>query len=286
MQEVGELQAGEALDYAFGLRIDQQEGERRVQHGGAMFGYRAQLSIYPDRGFGVAVLCNLATADPGRRAARVAALRLGGAQPPSTDSVVTSAASSDERPAMALRSESLERWVGDYSLGPGVALTIRPEAGRLETGRLEMVDPDGASVALEALSEHEFRLADESGPFSSEVQFADGEDGPRMSVMLGGSRRELVPLPERAKGSDLDQWVGSYRSEELAATAQIARDSGRLTYQIGMLPPRPLTTRVDRTIALPGMVGQGEGAADQPVAAFVLDAGRVQGIRFTRVKPD
>src|SRR5207244_3147546 len=46
------------------------------EHGGSWGGYRAQLLRFPDQHFSVACLCNLANANPERRALRVADILL------------------------------------------------------------------------------------------------------------------------------------------------------------------------------------------------------------------
>lgn len=63
MQERGVLEDGDTLDYAFGLRIDEHRGLRRIGHGGSSAGYRASLAFYPEAGVGVVVLSNHADRD-------------------------------------------------------------------------------------------------------------------------------------------------------------------------------------------------------------------------------
>jgi CubicO group peptidase (beta-lactamase class C family) len=58
--------------YGFGWSIDRLDGHRRVQHGGALPGFRAQMSRYPDEGLTVIVLTNASQADPGRIESEVA----------------------------------------------------------------------------------------------------------------------------------------------------------------------------------------------------------------------
>ena len=49
MQTVGALNNGEKRDYASGLIIGEYKGLRRVSHGGAWAGYRAELARFPNR---------------------------------------------------------------------------------------------------------------------------------------------------------------------------------------------------------------------------------------------
>src|SRR6266403_2950200 len=72
LQEPGKLNSGKTLDYAKGLFVGQYRGLRFVDHGGSWGGYRAQLLRFPEQHFSVAGLCNLAKANPEKRAHEVA----------------------------------------------------------------------------------------------------------------------------------------------------------------------------------------------------------------------
>jgi len=76
LQERGKLNDGKVLEYAKGLFVHDYRGLRTVEHGGSWGGYRAQLLRFPDQHVSVACLCNLANANPERRAIRVADILL------------------------------------------------------------------------------------------------------------------------------------------------------------------------------------------------------------------
>ncbi len=73
----GTLEDGTKLTYAFGLSVDTYQGLRRVEHGGALVGYRAQITRFPEKHFSVTVLCNSSAALPGDLSSRVAEIYLG-----------------------------------------------------------------------------------------------------------------------------------------------------------------------------------------------------------------
>ncbi len=68
----GVLTGGDTLSYALGLGHATYRGLPTVRHGGAFVGFRAELIRFPEQRFSVICLCNLATANPGRLAERVA----------------------------------------------------------------------------------------------------------------------------------------------------------------------------------------------------------------------
>jgi CubicO group peptidase (beta-lactamase class C family) len=138
----GILNSGKTIPYALGLMVADYRGVRRVSHGGAWAGYRAELMRFPEQHTSVAVLCNLGTSAPSARAARIADILLAGqlasasadASPPGrrTDSVNSS-------PRPGLSALQLQEYAGQFVVPEldvvltvavdSTGLTIRPPAG-------------------------------------------------------------------------------------------------------------------------------------------------------------
>lgn len=274
LQVRGRLNGGDELDYAFGLRIDEYEGHRRVQHGGAMFGYRAQLSRFPDEKLTVAALCNLASADPGARVSHVVDLILGKDE-----------TSPRERPSaapepIALSSAEIERVTGEYEIRPGFWV------GMVETGgELHLRAPNDETYELVPLSDSRFHVVHPPSFITgSQIRFTSTANGSAIELEVNGDDAVDERLATRTDDPKVHgAWVGSFWSEELAATAVIESDDEGLTYQIGFLDPRPLVVRTDGIVSVPGFRANGKRDADGTVDSFVVDAGRVRGIEFIRV---
>ena len=179
LQGRGRLRDGEELSYAFGLTLDEYEGHRRVQHGGAMFGYRAQLSRFPDKQLTVAVLCNLASADPARRASQVADLFLPGAEQTSLapeGGVVYNA----EAPTVQLTTAQLDAWVGDYFVN-GAILEVTADRGGL------LVTSPVGDLVLAPLSDTEFRLTEDQPPITDpRIRFTRTGDELSLAIEIAG----------------------------------------------------------------------------------------------------
>jgi CubicO group peptidase (beta-lactamase class C family) len=77
VQTPGALNNGKPLTYAWGLQLGSYRGQRIVEHGGSLGGYRAHLLRFPDQHLTVACLCNLASIAPGGLARQVADIALG-----------------------------------------------------------------------------------------------------------------------------------------------------------------------------------------------------------------
>lgn len=58
------LAGGSSYPYGFGWGIDEQRGQRLIEHGGSWQGFRASIARYVERGLTVVALANLAQADP------------------------------------------------------------------------------------------------------------------------------------------------------------------------------------------------------------------------------
>jgi CubicO group peptidase (beta-lactamase class C family) len=79
MQTAGRLNDGKAHEYGLGLSVGTYGGLRRVSHGGAWAGYRAELMRFPDQHTSVIALCNVSNSQPTMLAESVAAAWLAGA---------------------------------------------------------------------------------------------------------------------------------------------------------------------------------------------------------------
>lgn len=68
------LAGGRSYPYGFGWSFAEQRGERVIEHGGSWQGFRAAIARYPERRLAVAVLTNLAQAEPEAMAHAIAGI--------------------------------------------------------------------------------------------------------------------------------------------------------------------------------------------------------------------
>ncbi|MEE2636728.1 MAG: serine hydrolase domain-containing protein [Acidobacteriota bacterium] len=278
LQERGVLSSGQTLSYAFGLTIDEYGRHRRVQHGGSMFGYRAQLSRFPDVQLTVAVLCNLAGADPGARANQVEDLFL-----PREER--TGPSRREERVREPIRLDpirltltQLDAWAGEYEFVSGVVYDIARDGDNLVANT-----PNGP-LTLIPVSDSEFRLA-ESRPSHTDsvVRFREVNGERSLGVEISGNYFTAIRVPTRVTDpARLTAWVGAYRSEELDATAVIRLEAGQLTYHVGSADREAAVVRGEASLFLRGLQAEGEFGDGGRVDTFVVNTGRVRGIRFWR----
>jgi CubicO group peptidase (beta-lactamase class C family) len=130
IHQTGSLNSGKPLTYAYGLQISEYRGQRVVEHGGSLGGYRAHLMRFPDSRTSVAALCNFGTSDPGTRARRVAdhVLRDTFKQPVPTSSTAASSTRASE-PAVTVTADRLRELAGQYHSDEAAATFVVDVAG-------------------------------------------------------------------------------------------------------------------------------------------------------------
>jgi CubicO group peptidase (beta-lactamase class C family) len=266
--------SGPTQAYAIGLNVGTLRGLRVVSHGGSWAGYRGHFLRFPDQHFAVATFCNLSTSGPDSLARKVAGVYLADKMQPDSATIwatALDAASRAEVPAAELRSRvgvwrNVERGevrrtrlVGDtlFSLGGGERTRIVPLGG----GR--------------------FR----AGP-GTEIRFEG--DTPTPSQMIVRTTGETVTYTRADSAqltpAQLAEYAGDYRSEEVEATHSWKLEKGQLVVyadgrRLGVLEPsyRDGFTRGGNVIDV-------QRDAKGRITGYVVEAGRVRHLRFTRLR--
>ncbi len=138
----------------------------------------------------------------------------------------------------------------------------------------------GAGFELVPVAEDRFRIRE----VSVDVRFqAVGDEPVRMVTVQRDGRREYERVqPAEYTSAELAAFAGTYYSEELDAEYRIFLRDAELKVQRGRGQPIPLRTTLEDEFTLSGdRVMFRRDERGRP-ASFVLDAGRVRGIRFVR----
>lgn len=266
----GTLNDGSRIDYAVGITHGTYRGVPTVNHGGADAGYRSMFLRFPEQKFGVAVLCNLASANPGLLAQRIADVYLGDtlkpvAAPPAPDS-------SAEVPVSA---EALAAVAGLYWNDP----YSPPRRFEVREGRLHSLTPP---LPLKSLGGGRF-VAMTGPPVTVSFEIANGR-ATRARVAPPGAPVEDLPRvePFAPSSAALAEFAGVYRSDEIETVYRMVVRDGLLRLERLKAPAAPLTPFVaDTFTGQPGMFRfvRGDGGR---VTGFVLDGGRVRKMTFTK----
>jgi hypothetical protein len=208
MEEPGQLNDGTRLNYAAGLEINRYRGLRVVEHAGEDAGYKAHLGRFPDQHFATALLCNVGNIAPATLTRKIA------------DIYLSNAFTSDAtHPVAALTPQP-----GEQELASRAGVYLERDAGdrifvvSLNGGKLQgSVGLYGKGSAMAAIGGGRFGYPDFP---RTEVAFQEGgsdENAIEVTTYMDGRKAHhyvRVP-PFKPTDSELEQYVGTYRGEEV-----------------------------------------------------------------------
>jgi len=264
LQTRGRLNDGFEIAYARGLQLLDYRGIREVSHGGATAGYRAYLARFPDDRVSVAVLCNVSTADPSRLAHGVA-------------EVVLDRQPRPVEPAVKVPAGHLAPKVGLYrNSSTDAVLRVAMNQEHLTIGGANG-DP------LLPLGAGQFRVGDTSARVVFEP---DGSVMPLRVTLEGtGSRPSMFERVAQAEPgvTQLAEYAGAFRSDELDTTYSIAVKDGALWLRHRWLEPvRLRAAYADAFEAGEGRVLRFTRDSTGAVDGLTVYTGRVRHLRFDR----
>jgi CubicO group peptidase (beta-lactamase class C family) len=277
MNTHGQLSSGQELDYAFALFVRSYKGQKIVEHGGALGGYRAALTRFPDQRFSVACLCNLGTIDPARLVNQIADIYL--ADQFNGAGAGTEASTSAPVKFIELPEPELREKTGAYR-DPitGDVWQLWLQAGRL------MANDFGTPVQLAPLSATRFRSV--AASFEMEIEFhrSQAQQPWAMRVMIEDQppvEYEAAPLVAPSP-AQLAEYTGNYFSEELNVTYKIKVEGDKLFCQFARAPQASLSPMIKDTFAAGSFQLNFLRDSQQRVSGFTINAGRVRNLRFVK----
>jgi hypothetical protein len=107
-------------DYALGLIVGTDNGDRVIQHGGGIPGFVNHLAYYPDDKITAVVLSNVYGPAPPQLASKLAAIALG-------EKVLLPS----EKKEISVSADILSQYVGTYEMRPGINFMITLEGDQL-----------------------------------------------------------------------------------------------------------------------------------------------------------
>ena len=291
LQERGALAGGVRLSYGFGLVHGIHRGRSTIGHGGTDAGYRGEFLRFPDEDLGVAVLCNVRTADPGRLARDAADVFLtstpgpGAARrtrsrprPPAERSAAGDAPrSAPDRQALAALAGFYRRTEHDIPLqivargndlllvegGAGRPLRPLPDAGPSADGR--------------------FRIAGTTGLATFESGGARGGPTLRLSGALRGVYTHAAPVV-RLPAERLAEYAGSYHSDDLGVQYVFREEDRRLVLSHRKLGRIRLVPTFEDGFYGGGWYFTFVREAGGTVAGFTMSTSRAWKVAFRRVR--
>jgi CubicO group peptidase (beta-lactamase class C family) len=274
METTAVLNDGKKIDYASGLRVSSYRGLKVVEHGGAWYGYRAALTRFPDQHFSVICLANLATMNPSSLAYRVADVLLVEKFTEAAPQAVEGTAGKGS----AIPLESFTEWLGKFqSKEMIVEVSIQENSLMAETM--------GEKFKLQIMDGTHWKAVGIPNDISLTLE-PQVEGAPRvltLNIEKGYMVESLHQIPAYEPDlSALAQYCGSYHSSELNTTYHLEMKDGKLHLEAKNIPYQGL--KPVRPDEFDGGIFSILFVRDNQVpSAFILDAGRIKGIRFERV---
>jgi CubicO group peptidase (beta-lactamase class C family) len=218
LEEQAVLNDGRKIFYARGLMRGTFNGVPEITHSGSTAGYRAWIGRFPSQGVGVAVLCNVASANA-TQLARDAAAQVLTFKP--TPPVKPSNATADE--AVQLPGLYIDERTGSSSL-------ISVSKGVV---KISGTAPGARETDLVRLAARHYRNG------TAEIVFLGGSAERRTLDGEVTTYRKVEPYAPAA--TELETLAGRYASVEADATMILSVTDGRLVLTPSKRPSAPMT---------------------------------------------
>ena len=277
MLERGKLNSGEQQDYASGLVIGTYKGLPIVDHAGADAGYRSDMIRFPEQHFSVAVLCNFADTDPSALAHQVADIVLAKdlrAPPPAPAKDTATAAAMTPEQMAAIAGMYWGREEDDF------------EKVQVKDGKLQMDIGRDDFHELKPFAPAHFHVANVPWGDKIDIHFipADAGKPSRLEQIFPGGKPQSYEAVAAfdPTAAQLAEYTGAFVSQEIDPVYRISLQDGKLT--LLRLRHKPDTLWPAMRDAFVGEIGtlRFTRDANQQVSGFILDAGRIQNLQFTR----
>ncbi len=269
----GVLNNGKKLDYAFGLRISDYKGLKRISHSGGFAGFRAQMARFPEQKLTVICLANLGTINPSKLCMKVADIYL-------ADMLREPEKVAEKKiESIALSKEQLEDKVGNYQdekTGRWIIISMKEDRLVLEAW--------GGEYVISPLSQTNFRALD--APFDNSIDFMRDKKGliNKAKLRIEGDEINLRRAPKQKPltPSQLKEYAGEYYNDELPVNYILVVEKDTLIFKHKNAPKDALK-QMDRDKFTAGWLNlEFVRNKRKKITGFVLGAGRAANIEFAK----
>lgn len=207
MKEIGLYSNGRPSNYAFGLFVDEFEGQKRIHHSGSIGGFRAHIATFPEPKLSIVMLSNFSSSNLGQRLSKVSEILLDELVSPKQLLI------SNQGESQIPYANELRHLEGNYwDTFDKQVIQIFEKEQKL------IVKIGNSESTLQHLGNGEFSVLESDGRKLS-FQVQNEEVTNAKSISKEGIENIWIPLGENSfSASDLKDLEGEYFSEELQAS--------------------------------------------------------------------
>lgn len=269
MIETDTLNNKQKIDYAYGLQVSRRNGITNIAHDGGWAGFRTTISNFPDQKLAVILLSNDGNFDVYSNTNAIAKLFL-------NDKIASGPKREDlsKLPNVTVDTLLLKKYVGSYQLGVGWYVTFTLENGRI------MVQANGEDKFPTDLKSDTVLWVP---AYNSSVTFREITEKAGALKYRGIIAPRVIPV--KINPSQLDQYAGTYYSQELETAYQFFVKDGKLVAHHMRLGDFTF----DPDLAVAGKFSSNNGTinfltnAQKKVTGFRLTNGRIKNILFESI---
>ena len=274
LKTTDELNDGSENNYAFGVSLDEFKGYIRVQHGGAIGGFRAYASTYPEEQLSIAVLTNFSSSNPGSIERNIAGILL-------KDNSNTIPEITKPEISKTVISFPLEQLTGKYEIQSGVIANITIENDSLHV----LQEWNNSEYNIYKTEGNTYQIPKES---SIQFTFSELKDNATqlLSINQNGRKTDAKRYVEKDLSSiSLNDYVGRFYSPELESTLDINLKEDQLIghhVRHGDFPMKLLSTDA---LEIPGFASiDVVRDAENVITGIRISNGRARNVLFEKQK--
>jgi CubicO group peptidase (beta-lactamase class C family) len=217
LKTIDKLNDGSENNYGFGVIVDEFHNYKRIQHGGAIGGFRAYVSTYHEEQLSIAVLTNFSSANSGGIERNIANLLLKNKTIESSEILKPKTTSNETI-------FTLEQLSGKYEIKPGVISNISIENGSLHV----LQEWNKSEFNLHRVKGNTYEISKEA-----KIQFVFSDLKDKAAQILTVYQNGSKTVAKRYEGKDrsgiiLNDYTGRFYSPELESTYDIILKEGKL----------------------------------------------------------
>jgi CubicO group peptidase (beta-lactamase class C family) len=262
----GVLNNGKEISYACGVVVNTVNGTKEISHTGATAGYRALLVYYPEKEISVIYLSNDAGAQLGKINSTISELLIG---------KNTKAKKEESYVGVNVAKESLTGKAGLYK-------HIREGDVQEFAVISDSLAFKGSGVKLIPIAENKFAKE------GFVLEFPNGDTNPKTMLFQnpnGDTATYVRVNPFTGNGDNLNEYTGTYKSEEADVTVDVLVKEGKLNILVHpdtyiKLDPAFADGFFDEDMSF----YQAIRSTKKKVTGFTVSVSRVRNLLFTKIK--